>query len=203
MARRLPVADALSGNNIETRTRHIIRLVHPDALTQPIAFNVEKLFDCHLEDLTGVESDYQYLSPEIQGYTDIPNMVSIISRTLVENSDDDAQRRYCRSTIGHECGHADLHVAQFRTRKNLLTFIHGKEHEGLKLYREESIPLYKNPEWQAWRYSKSLLMPAPAVQVAIDKGYSVGDMVNAFDVNYAFALSRLKELKLIEKVFAL
>jgi hypothetical protein len=203
MSRKLPVADALSGHNIETRTRHIIKLVQPSALTQPMAFNVEKLFDCHLEDLTGVEADYQYLSPEIQGYTDIPNMVSIISRTLVEDSDNDAQRRYCRSTIGHECGHADLHVAQFRTRKHLLTFIHGKEDQGLKLYREESIPLFKNPEWQAWRYSKSLLMPAPAIQIALDRKFSIWDMIEAFDVNFAFAQSRLKEMKVLEKVLAL
>jgi Zn-dependent peptidase ImmA (M78 family) len=155
-------------------------------------FDIERFFECDLEPLTGVRTDYRELAPGIHGYTDIDKMESVIALHLME---DDSQIRFRRSTIAHEAGHVVQHVAEFRRRKEALRFVHNADQAGLKMYRERDIPLYRNPEWQAWRFAKGLLMPAPSVRLATKLGYTWQDIPEIFDVNPAFAFSRLRELK--------
>ena len=69
----------------------------------------------------------------------------------------------------------------------------------MRLCREEEIPLYMNPEWQAWSFAGAILMPATEVQKSLTKGYNISDLSERFRVNPAFVKSRLRKLKLRAK----
>ena len=191
MGRSVPVAQPRSKNEIEEIARKIIQHYQPEVLHKPAVFDIERFFDCDLEPLTGVKPDYRELPAGIHGYTDFEAMESVISKTL---ADDDSARRFCRSTIGHEVGHAGLHVRDFKRKWEAIRLINNGEDVGLKLYRAQDIKAYLNPEWQAWRFCKSLLMPASVVSDAVRSGYSIKDLSDAFDLTPAFVKVRVKEL---------
>jgi hypothetical protein len=71
-----------------------------------------------------------------------------------------------------------MHVSEIRKRKELIRFIHDKDHE-VRLFRETEIPVYRNPEWQAWRFSGALFMPEETIRMAIEEGYNVMDISQA------------------------
>ncbi|MGA9771139.1 MAG: hypothetical protein WBV94_19050 [Blastocatellia bacterium] len=192
MSRTVPVASPKSGAGIDALSLSLVKRYQPEVLQKPMPFDIERFFECDLEDLIGVRTDYRELAHGIHGYTDIDKMESVIALQLME---DDSQNRFRRSTIAHEAGHVVQHVLEFRRRKEALRFIHDTEQASLKMYREQDIPLFRNPEWQAWRFAKGLLMPAASVRLAIKLGYTWRDMSEVFDVNPAFALSRLRELR--------
>ncbi len=195
MSRKLIPASPMSGAALDEKAYELVRRYHPAALEEPSAFDVEALFEIDLEDLTGVKPDYRDLSPGIHGLTDSEKLECIISRDLAE---DPAQLFFCRSTTAHECCHAIQHVGQFRQKRAVLRSIHDSDHVSLRLYREDAIPLYMNPEWQAWRMAGALLMPAKAIANALERGYGISDMANIFQVNKPFVLARLRALKIIE-----
>lgn len=195
MPRSIPLAAPRSGAQIDQHALEIIRKVQPEVLIKPEPFDIERFFDCYLEEMTGVEPDYLELNPGIQGYTDIDEMKTVISLELMEDETQN-NRRYRRSTMGHEAGHVIQHVPEFRKTKALLKFIHDAQHVRLRMYREEHVPLYRNPEWQAWRFSGALLMPTPTFIAAIEQGKTVLDLVEIFDVNPSFVETRLRSLKI-------
>ena len=191
MARSIPVAAPKSGASIDALALALVKRYQPEALMALMPFDIERFFECDLETLTGVRTDYRELAAGIHGYTDVDKMESVISLRLME---DESQKRFLRSTIAHEAGHVIQHALEFRRRKEALRFVHDSDDVSLRMYRESDVPLYRNPEWQAWRFAKGLLMPAPAVRMAIRLGYGWRDMHEVFDVNPSFALSRLREL---------
>jgi hypothetical protein len=157
MSRRLVATNPRSGAQIDEMARSIIKKFQPEALEEPMPFDIERFFECEVEKITGVRSDYRTLPPEIHGYTDSGAMESVISSDLM---DDSFQILFARSTMGHETGHCLIHVPEFRMKKEILRSIHdGCHNDGLRMYRETEIPVYMNPEWQAWRFSGALLMP--------------------------------------------
>lgn len=195
MARRVVVAQARSGRSIDDIALSIVRRFQPEVLSKPMPFDIERFFECALEDFAGVRSDYQELQPGIHGYTDSDEKESVISIGLVE-AEDVFSRRFRRSTTGHESGHAVLHVPEFRARKAKLRFLHDGQQVNLRLYRAEHVPTYQNPEWQADRFSGALLMPEQSVRIALRQGCTVEDLSDVFDVHPAFVRSRLRALKL-------
>jgi Zn-dependent peptidase ImmA (M78 family) len=160
-------------------------------LREPMPFDIERFFECDLESLTGVRTDYRELAAGIHGYTDVDEMESVIALHLMES---DSHKRFRRSTIAHETGHVIQHALEFRQRKEALRFVHDTDQVSLRMYRERDVPLYRNPEWQAWRFAKGLLMPAPSVRLAMRRGCDWEDLSDIFDVNPAFVFSRMKEL---------
>jgi hypothetical protein len=193
MARKVVMATATSGVKIDLQALNLIRRYQPLVLKEPSAFDVERFFENDLYPLTGVNFDYRTMSFDVLGYTDSDEMVSAVSSSL---ADDPSCLNPFRATVAHEIGHAFLHVPQFRRRKQLLTFVNDATEPRLRMFREDEIPLYQNPEWQAWRFAKALLMPAPTVFMAVNAGFSLIDICTAFSVSRSFALSRLKELRL-------
>lgn len=193
MSRKIIAANPRKSVEIENRAKKIISLVQPEALQKPTPFNVEKFFELYMEDLVGVRPDYHALPYGIHGYTDLETNVSVISSALI---DDPKQERFVRSTMAHEAGHATIHIPEFRFKKTVSRFIHDSSHSKFKLYRQEDIPVYMNPEWQAWRFAGALLMPAETVKSAIIEGMDRRDMADAFNVNPAFVDYRVKALKL-------
>lgn len=200
--RKVVMARARSGVSIDKEALKIIQRFQPEALIKPTPFDIERFFECALEEFTDVTPDYRDLQPGIEGFTDSDEMESVIDRSLIEDTDP-IQKRRCRATIGHEVGHAVLHVHQFRNLKATLKFIHDKNNSELRLYREDSVPTYCNPEWQAWRFAKAILMPAVTVEQSVKIYSSIRDFAKTYEVNQKFAASRLKELNLLSKIKAL
>jgi Zn-dependent peptidase ImmA (M78 family) len=192
MARSVVRASPTSGNKLDAQALALVRKYQPSVLSSPSPFDVEGFFENDLESLTGVQFDYRELRYDIMGYTDSDERVSVVSASLAE---DRSSINLFRATVAHEAAHAILHVSQFRKRKEYLRFIDSDQDGGLRMYREDQIPLYENPEWQAWRFAKGLLMPVPTVTRAFQLGFTLEDMSRAFGVSLKFARSRLKDLK--------
>lgn len=181
--------------DIERIALRIIKKYQPNVLKSGHPFDTERFFECNLESITGVSYDYQVLPNHIYGFTDSEEMVSVISLELVEN---EWQEKFRRSTTSHEIGHAILHVNDYRRKKAILKSTQDNNHN-MRLYREEEIITYQNPEWQAWIFAQALLMPFQEVQKVHLKGLTVFDMSDRFVVNPAFVKSRLRRLKLSVK----
>lgn len=194
MSRRVVLANPRKGVDIDNIALNIIRRFQPEILDQPAPFDIERFFDCELERITGVEPDYRELPPGIYGYTDSDEMVSVMSIDLME---DHSQKYFCRSTMAHETSHSVIHVPEFRLKKAMLRSIHDKQHVSLRMYRAENVPVYKNPEWQAWRLAGALLMPEATIRPFFQEGLGIQEMSDIFEVNPAFVRSRLKALKLV------
>jgi hypothetical protein len=193
LPRKLVMASPRSGREIDNLALRIITNFQPGVLRKVSAFDVERFFECDLEDLVEIDTDYRELPAGIHGYTDSDTRECVVSLNLIE---DPSQSFYSRSTMSHEVGHAYIHVPEFQLKKSFLRSVHDTDHVSLRLYREVDIPLYRNPEWQAWRFAGALLMPEPMVRMAIGKGFSVEDMSEVFRVNPAFVRTRLKALKI-------
>jgi hypothetical protein len=142
MPRSVPVAQPRSKKDIELIAIRIINKYQPDVMNSPKSFDVVRYFECDLESATRVRADYRALPPGIHGYTDIGAMESVIAICL---ADFESQWRFLRTTVGHEVGHALMHVNDFRRQKAATRLVHNKEDASLKLYREEDIPAYLNP----------------------------------------------------------
>jgi hypothetical protein len=192
----VPIAAPMSGAEIEALAQKIINRYQPEIVGRIKTFDIERFFELDLEPLTGVRTDYRELPYGIHGFTDIDAREVVIDLKLVE---DPFKYRFFRSTTSHESAHAILHVDQFRKQKAKLRFVHDKEHYNpkLTLYHQERIPAYQNPEWQAWRLGKALLMPVSNVRRALAGGLKRLDLAEAFDVNPAFVDSRLRDLKIV------
>lgn len=195
MARKIVAVNPKSGVLIDSIASRIIEAVNPQALSIPQAFDIESFFEFSMEEFSGVQADYRALPQGIHGYTDTDTNVSTISSSLM---DDPFQENFMRSTMAHEIGHAIMHVPEFKLKKALWRSVHDKEHKEpvLRLYRQEEVPLYMNPEWQAWRFAGAILMPEQAFRSVIHSGANRKDAADLFCVNPAFVGSRARALKM-------
>jgi len=194
LSQRVPIAKPRSGAEIDEIALRIIKKFQPEALHEPTPFEIERFFECELENMYGVSPDYRTDLPlGIYGYTDSEEMVSVISSGLM---DDPRQLRFARSTMAHETGHALIHVPEFRLKKALLRSIHDKEHVSLRLHREANVKIYMNPEWQAWRFAGAILMPAHTFILGVKESLGEKSLANAFMVNPAFVRTRARALKI-------
>lgn len=192
MSNLVPIADPLSGQQIENYANQIVNGYQPAALHTPQPFDIERFYEIELEILTGVRGEYRECPPGIYGYTDINEMVSVVAVRLF---DDPFQLPFQRSTTAHEACHAVLHARQFRRRKQWLKFV--QNNQNLKLFRRERIEPFRDPEWQAWRMAKALLIPRPSLYTALRAGNrSVGELADLYQVNPAFVRSRLRDLRI-------
>ena len=193
MARKVVKAAPYRSAEIDFLALRLIRKYQPEAENHPQEFDIERFFENALEATTGVRSDYQNLGLPVHGYTDSDQKISVVDTGLAENS---SQRNRFRATVAHEVGHAILHVGQFRRRKDLLRFTHDCEDVTLRMYREDEIPAYVNPEWQAWRFAKALLMPEKAFRMAHATGKNLHQLAVTFGVSVDFARQRIRDLRL-------
>lgn len=193
MGKQVLVAQKRSGIEIDLAAEKVIREYKPEILTKPQAFDVQRYLDCELEERTGIAGDYQMIQGGVHGYTDIEEMKCVICKSL---SDDPQNRRFLRSTIGHELGHCFLHVPEFRRRKQLARFINKDENAVLQRRAEDNIPTCAHPEWQAYRFSGALLIPRSSLEIALARGASEHELCEIYDVHAPFLQSRLRALKL-------
>jgi Zn-dependent peptidase ImmA (M78 family) len=192
--RKIAAAEPRSGNEIDRIAFQIVKKFQPEVLEKLQNFRMEEFFDLDLESLVGVKTDYTKLPIGVHGYIDSDFPIAVIAVDLMEDA---CSEYYRNSTIAHETGHAILHVPEFRRKKAVIKSITNEENVNLRLYRETDIPVYMNPEWQAWRFAGALLMPESAIRWAIEKGYGLQKMSDVFRVNTAFVKSRMRALKLL------
>jgi Zn-dependent peptidase ImmA (M78 family) len=190
-----------SGNEIEALSKKIIETYQPDALKEIKCFDVEAFFDCELENVTGIEAVRRTLPDGLDGYTDFEKMKCFISMELVEYDNfDNVTKRRLRSTLAHEIGHCFLH---FDDVKNHITsqkqFLHNSE-SSFARYNPDSLEICENPEWQAWRFASSLLMPEITFRTAVERNYNKTRLKRVFDVNPAFIDVRARELKISRRL---
>jgi hypothetical protein len=193
LARKIIIADPRRGLDIDASANMINRRFQPATMIRPIPFDVEEFFEFDLEKISGVKPDYRKLPYGIYGITDSDKMLCVISSELME---DHSQTEFARSTIAHEIGHVMTHVPEFRRKKAILRSINDDEHMTLRLHREENVPVYQNPEWQAWRYAGALLMPEHSFRIAVRNGADERDLAEIFKVNKPFVQARARALKI-------
>lgn len=184
-----------SGLELDNFAFEIVKRFQPKLLTGEEAFDIDWFIEVVEDDLI---IDFHFtgdlLPPGIDGCTSISDNTVYINSELTNNPHDE---KYLRSTIAHELGHVILHVPFLRELNIEKIFSQKKkEEQGIQLYRKDEIPVYKNPEWQAWRFAGALLMPEPAIRKHLKSGLSLSQIANAFMVNQPFLKSRLKALKI-------
>ncbi len=185
----------MSGLQIDNFATNIIARYQPEVLKGGKAFDVLRFVDTKLEDLAGVTPVYSNeLPPEIYGLTDSANKQVIFQEDLAT---DESSVNFFRSTQAHETGHCFLHVPQLQQRSRTQVFRQAKGEDSIHLYRKDDIPIYRNPEWQAWRFAGALLMPENPLRMMLHDGASFEDISETFEVNIPFLKTRLKALKIL------
>jgi hypothetical protein len=186
--------EGMSGKQIDSIATSLIRAYQPEVLRGNEAFDVHRYVDTRLEDLTGVTPVYSNELPfEIYGLTDSANKQVLFQEDL---ANDNSSENFFRSTLAHETGHCVLHVPQLQKRNRIQVFQQRKGDDTIKLYRKDDVPIYRNPEWQAWRFAGALLMPERPLVAMLRDDASLYEIADHFEVNMPFLKARLNALKI-------
>lgn len=99
---------------------------------------------------------------------------------------------FARSTICHEIGHAVLHVPALRRRVLMTNTLNRVQRRQLKAYED--------PEWQAWMFAGSILMPSTTLKMMIGNSgsLSISEVSEIYEVSEAMTRSHLRRLKWCE-----
>jgi hypothetical protein len=189
-----------SSQEIEKIAHEIVKNHQPDAVKFTVSFDVEDFFEFALEDKTGIEAIFKWLPAGLDGYTDSVNMRCYVATQLLEYGDCQVTKRRLRATIAHEIGHCFLHVEEARRNQSFQQKFLNNKSSSIQMYQPQDVEVYKNPEWQAWRFASAMLMPENCFRTAVERNFSKKQLRRAFDVNQAFIDVRLKELKITKNI---
>ena len=97
---------------------------------------------------------------------------------------------YARTTVCHEIGHAILHVPVLRRRLLL-------NNDVLARTQRSNLKPYEDPEWQAWAFAGTVLMPSVTLRMvqAECKLLTPEIVSDTFEVSAKMAQSHLRRLK--------
>ena len=144
----------LNSYQIQQITYKIISNFQPSVFKES-PFNIDKFYTVGIPKITGITTGIEDLSrygEGVLGVTDAGKKESLIDASLYE-SDSKSMIGRCNTTMCHESGHCYLHVGY-------ATLFLSKQQNRPILFRNESdIPPWQNPEWQAWEFTRQLLMP--------------------------------------------
>lgn len=185
----------MRGRGIDHLAEGIVSKYQPNVLLGKGSFDIERFAEFDLEDYGFSYHISDELPHGIFGVTDCKSKEIWINAEISSLE----HIRLFRSTAAHETGHSILHAPQILRAGRLHVFQQKKEDDSPRLYRESTVPIYKNPEWQAHRFAGALLMPSAPVINMVRGGALVQDLVDHFDVHPAFVKSRLRALKLLGK----
>lgn len=96
---------------------------------------------------------------------------------------------YARTTVCHEIGHAIMHVPVLRRR-----LLHN---DALARTQRARLKAYEDPEWQAWAFAGTALMPRATLQMlqAERTLLTPEEVSDTFEVSAKMAQSHLRRLK--------
>jgi len=196
---KVPVVPPKSRRDIEKLADSILRAFQPEALTGifPTPVDVEGIYELYIPAVVNVQTGYGDLSTllgrtDVLGFTHAPQKISLVDKSLSDAQEKATNRRF-RATAGHEGGHCLIHVPLLQLFKSISINL-GEE----VLYRESRTKLraFEDPEWQAWEFARALIMPRSLVIDYHERGFTIEEMANCFEVNPAFLRVRLQTLKI-------
>lgn len=190
----VPPVRPLSIAAIEEVGRCFLAQVAPDTLRRPKTLDVAHLSDellpqygIHTIPASIEELGHRAGATDPKGNGDINILVSEeVWDDLLEPA---PLCYFARSTICHEVGHAVLHVPTLRRQMLIAT--------GLNRVKRGRLKAYEDPEWQAWIFAGSILMPSSTLKMlANDAGViSASEVSEVYEVSEAMARSHLRRLK--------
>ncbi len=183
-----------SRKEIEMFASDIVRAFQPAVLEGEEPFNIDRFIEV-VE--TEMEIDFDFTSDLPSGVHGCTSIIDNKVLILSELSDDPGNIRYLRSTVAHETGHVLYHLPILRRLCTDKTFTQKKaESKNFSLYSQKPVKAYEDPEWQAWEFAGSLLMPKIALVTLKERGASVYEMADTFMVNQVFVKKRLRNLNM-------
>lgn len=192
----------MSGAGIDQEAATLLKHSQANCLDPrfPQKVDVEAIFEFDIPKLTGFKTGFCDYPDGIEGCTDVGNLTSNVSSSLLKKN----MKNRRRSTIPHEAGHIWLHAPQLIRARKVLIFKDekGRVHSGLPRLSPQFVRRFENPEWQADRFAAALLMPTEPVKACVQHGLSIPQIASLFEVSVALATSRLKGLGLLETVRA-
>jgi len=186
----------MSGVQIDRIAERLVAKYQSEVLLGKAPFDIEDFVEFELENLAGINYDPSgILPPGIYGVTDCKERKLWISQDLVE---DETSEKFFRSTLAHETGHSILHAPDLIRAGKQQVFEQRKGENKAQLYRRSNLPVYRNPEWQAYRFAGALLMPTKPFEKMVSEGATTHELSEIFNVNPAFVRARLKSLGLCQ-----
>ena len=159
-----------SRRQIESQAARLVQLYWPGLLDSPGAFPMADVFEFDLrssgletavvDDLpplveaVTVPAGLRFSAGRVPLYNPSKTIVALSSPVYDALIDGDGRARF---TAGHELYHAFAHVRQVEN-----ALVDGNPPV---LTRAGSIPVYRDPEWQADVFAASVLMPRPTVRL--------------------------------------
>lgn len=190
----VPIMPPLSLASIEEIGNRVVEELCPGALTVPTPLDLPYLVDfalpkygVHMYPVTEVELGDRLAATDPSGEKEINILIAEDHWNLLFAG---GRRAYQpRATVAHELAHAILHVPVVRARLR-----HPLGHNLLSRVRRDSIPAYRDPEWQAWALAGCVLAPRQAVELANTR--SVSELAEMFTISSGMMLAHLKRLRL-------
>lgn len=190
----VPPVNPLGVAAIEELGRCFLEQLAPEMLERPQPLNILELVDTRLSNF-GI-----HVAPASReelgnrdGATDPRGngeITILVSEAVWEGLEAPASKsHYARSTVGHEIGHAVLHVPVLRRR--LLV------HDVLARTQRSSLRAYEDPEWQAWTFAGTILMPRMALNMlqGNETPLLTETVSSTFEVSTGMVHSHLRRLK--------
>lgn len=195
----VPPVNPLGVAAIEELGRCFLDQLAPEMLTKPQPLNVLDLVDTrlpkfgiHVCPATREEIGYRDGATDPRGDGEITILVTEEVWEALELAA--PKSYYARSTVCHEIGHAILHVPVLRRRLLLNDVLARTQRANLKPYED--------PEWQAWAFAGTILMPSATLRIlhAMHKLLTPEVVSDSFEVSTKMAESHLRRLKWLNNV---
>jgi hypothetical protein len=190
----VPPVRPLSVAAIEELGRCFLDQLSPDSLGSPKPLDVAKLsevilpqFGIHTIPASAEELGNRAGATDPKGDGDVNILVNEeVWDDLVEPP---PQCYFARSTVCHEIGHAVLHVPTLRRHMLVADTLNRVQRRRLKAYED--------PEWQAWMFAGSILMPSSTLRMMMNEAemLSLSEVSEVYDVSEPMANSHLRRLK--------
>jgi len=191
---KVPEVRPRSFSEIESIATAVLEALAPEMLIEPMALDIAELIDYKLGDLGIWVHPVSFAEmPDNEADTTVKRDGESQIRILYEFWDDlfngGPNARRPRATIAHELGHAILHRREFQGWRE-----QAARDETFTLARKarREIPAFKEPEWQAWAFAGSLLMPWSTLQWFDRK--ALAEIVDCYQVSEEMARKRLNLL---------
>lgn len=191
---KVPPVSPLSTVAVCELGRCVLDQLDPDVLEKPQPLDVLRLVDerlpkfgIHFCPATREELGDRAGATDPRGKDEI-NI--LISEDCWDHLEEDVPLSYfSKTTVCHELGHAIVHVPVLR-RRLLMTDCLSRVSRG-------SIKAYEDPEWQAWIFAGSILMPSITLKMLKHAGQPLTpeQVSSTFEVSKQMARSHLKRLR--------
>lgn len=190
----VPPVNPLGMAVIEELGRCFLEQFSPETLVCPRALDVLRLVDelmpefgIHVYPASRAEIGDRAGATDPKGNGEI---AILVAETVWDQLELPPPRNYyARTTVCHEIGHAILHVPILRRRLLISDVLARTQRSRLRAYED--------PEWQAWAFAGTILMPSVTLQMLGAQGARLTpSAVSAkYEVSAQMAASHLRRLK--------